>query len=136
MKNLRSILQKLPRLKLYLTIAILACVFVASNAMASGRLVGHIEVVVIAGRFLMIEGFVMDSNSKRMDNGFISGILSKDDKVVYLPRKEVSGRFSEEYNLEKYRGWNYSVTLYGHEDDGEGMSRELMTKSGVLSQKE
>ena len=95
--------------------------------------IGYIAVVVIAGRWLMIEGFVMDKNSKEMGGGFIAGILSKGSEVAYLPKKEVFGRFSADYDVpEKYRGWDYSLTLYAHEADSKGMSRVLMTKTGTL----
>ena len=90
---------------------------------------GHMEGVVVAQHSLMIEGFVLIKG--RLGNGFVAGLLSKGSDVKFLPRKEVHGRFSVDYNLRDYVGWEYSITLYAHEADEAGMSKVLTTLSGI-----
>ena len=90
---------------------------------------GHMEAVVVAQHSLMIEGFVLIKG--RLGNGFVAGLLSKGSDVKFLPRKEVHGRFSVDYNLRDYVGWEYSITLYAHEADEAGMSKVLTTLSGI-----
>jgi len=87
------------------------------------------KAVVIARRVLMIEGFVLVKGQP--GSGFVAGVLSRGGDVKFLPRKEVRGRFSVEYDLRNYVGWEYSITLYAHEADEAGMSKVLTTLTGA-----
>lgn len=90
---------------------------------------GHLAGCVIAQHSLMIEGFVIIKG--RPGDGFVAGLLSRGSDVKILPRREVSGRFSVDYDLRNYVGWEYSITLYAHEADEAGMSKVLTTLTGV-----
>ena len=101
----------------------------APTAVGHGGTRGHMEAVVIAQHSLMIEGFVIIKG--HLGDGFVAGVLSRGSDVKYLPRKEVHGRFSVDYSLRDYVGWEYSITLYAHEADEAGMSKVLATLTGV-----
>ena len=98
-----------------------------SNATGGTR--GHMEGVVIAYHTLLIEGFVHIKG--RPGDGFVAGLAFRGSDTKYLPRKEVSGRFSVRYDLSDYVGWEYSITLYAHEADEAGRSKVLARLTGV-----
>jgi len=117
----------------FLTMLVLAFVIVVPNAMATERLKGYLLITAIEGPAVQIDGYVLDFPTEQWGKGYIGILLSSGDQMKILPKQEVSGRFRlTSGELSRYAGWEYTITLYGHEADSSGMSRVLATNVGVI----